>query len=447
MTDGINEREVVLTMLLEVLEGDRYSHTVLNHTLKKYQQLSKQERGFISHLFTGTVKSCLTLDAIINKYASLPVQKMKPLIRNLLRLSVYQLMFMDQVPESAICNEAVKLAKKRGFTKLSGFVNGILRGIAREGRQITYPDREQSPVSYLEMKYSMPSWLVTELLEQYPFAVIEAMLEASLKEKETTIRCNTIKTTPEELKSRLLEVGVTVEDSEYLSYAFKIKNYDYLEKLESFQQGHFTVQDVSSMLVCQVAGIHTGDYVVDLCAAPGGKALHAAQTARIVSARDLTQYKVNLIRDNITRLGVTNVDTKVWDATNLDQDIIEQADVVIADLPCSGLGVLGKKPDIKYKLTQNQHKELVQLQREILENAQKYVKPGGILLFSTCTINKDENDNNRQWILDTYPFDTVSLNEYLPNQLWGETTEQGHLQLIPGLHNTDGFYIAKFRKK
>jgi 16S rRNA (cytosine967-C5)-methyltransferase len=446
VTDNVNAREIVLDMLLEVIEGDKYSHTVLNHTLKNYQQLEKQERAFISHLFTGTVKQYLTLDYIINQFASLSVQKMKPFIRNLLRMSVYQIMYMDQVPVSAVCNEAVNLSKKRGFTKLSGFVNGVLRNVARNSVNIKYPDKLKDPTSYLEVTYSFPKWLVTELLGLYEFDTVEAMLKASLKEKETTIRCNKKKITPVELKHLLEQEGVTVEDSEYLDYAFKIKNYDYLDKLKSFQQGYFTIQDVSSMLVCEVAGIQENDFVVDVCAAPGGKALHAAETAKIVSARDLTEYKIKLIDENINRLGVTNLKIKVWDATKLDDEVIERADVVIADLPCSGLGVIGKKSDIKYKLTQNQHKELVELQRTILNIAQNYVKAGGVLLYSTCTVNKDENQGNRDWFLQNYDFKADNLDPYLPEKLKNTTSREGYLQLLQGVHNTDGFFLSKFRK-
>ncbi len=447
MTDNVNAREIVLDMLMEVIEGDKFSHTVLSHTLKKNQHLEKQERAFISRLFTGTIKIYLRLDYIINKFSTLPVGKMKPLIRNLLRMSVYQLLSMDQVPASAVCNEAVKLAKKRGFTKLSGFVNGILRNIERNKTNINYPDKEKDPVFYLEVTYSFPKWLITELISQYDFNTVEQMLSASIKEKETTIRCNRKKITPEKLKERLLQEGVTVEESEYLNYAFKLKDYDYLEKFETFGEGCFSVQDVSSMLVCEVADIREDDFVVDVCAAPGGKALHAAEKAKKVTARDLTDYKIKLIEENIIRLGFDNVETKVWDATKQDEDIINLADVVIADLPCSGWGVIGKKSDIKYKLTQNQQKELVELQRLILNIVQSYVRPGGVLIYSTCTVNKEENQGNRDWFLSHYDFEAESLNPYIPEKLQCQTTKEGYLQLLQGIHNTDGFFLSRYRKK
>lgn len=447
MTDSVNLREIALDMLVDVIENGKFSHTVLHNTLKSHRQLEKQERAFLSRLFNGTVKSYLTLDYVINQFSTLPVHKMKPLIRNLLRLSVYQLMYMDQVPVSAVCNEAVKITKKRSFSKLSGFVNGVLRNIARSVGDISFPDKEKDPVHYLTIRYSFPEWLVTELLKQYDFAVVEAMLAASLKEKETTIRCNSKKVTPGELKIILENEGITVEDSEYLEYAFKIRDYDSLDRSEAFRKGLFAIQDVSSMLVCEVAGISEDASVIDVCAAPGGKAIHAAEKAKEVSARDLTEYKIKLIEENIERLGCTNITTKVWDAAVSDITSIGQADLVIADLPCSGLGVFGKKADIKYKLTQNQHKELVSLQRSILQTVQAYVKEGGTLIFSTCTVNRDENLGNREWFLEHYDFEPVALDPHLPEVLRGNTTKEGFLQLIQGVQNTDGFFISKFRKK
>lgn len=446
MTEKANSREIVLDMLLEVIEGEKYSHTVLNQTLKKLQVLEKQERAFISRIFTGTVKRYLTLDYIINLFSSVPVKKMKPMIRNLLRLSVYQLLYMDQVPKSAVCNEAVKLAKKRGFAKLSGFVNGNLRNLIRNQETIIFPDKKLRPNEYLNVMYSVPEWLVTMLLKQYPFDTVELMLSHSLKEKETNIRCNQCKTTPDKLKELLTQEGVTVEESDYLEYAFKIKDYDYLDKLQTFQDGLFTVQDVSSMLVGQVAGIREEDFVVDVCAAPGGKTLHAAEKAKLVSARDVSEYKIHFIEENSKRLDQSNVETKVWDATVPDSTIMQKADVVIADLPCSGLGVLGKKSDIKYKLTQNQQKELIELQRKILKIVQGYVKPGGILIYSTCTVNKEENIANRDWFLEHFDFTAESLDPFLPATLLNEETKMGYLQLIQGIHNTDGFFLSRLRK-
>lgn len=447
MTKQDNGREIVLDMLLKTSRGEEFSHIVLNRTLSRYQNKTKQERAFISRLFTGTVKQYLTLDYVIEQYASLPVKKMKPFIRNLLRISVYQLLFMDSIPASAVCNEAVKLAKKRGFSRLSGFVNANLRNIARTGKNINYPDKEKDFNDYLNIRYSVPRWLVDMLLEQYDGHQVEMMLAASLREKEITIRCNRIKATPSRLKELLEGEGVTVVEHPYLKEAFVIKDFDYLEGLDTFRKGLLTVQDVSSMLVGEVAGAKEEDFVVDVCAAPGGKALHIAEKAGKVSARDLSEYKTALIKENILRLGINNVETKVWDATISDPDIISRADIVIADLPCSGLGVLGKKYDIKYKMTQKQQKELVELQRKILNVVSRYVKPNGVLIYSTCTINVKENIDNMNWFLTNYDFIPDSLDNYLPSCLYSDTTKNGYLQLLQGIHHTDGFFICKLRKK
>lgn len=446
MTKDNDSREIVLDMLLQVIEGEEFSHRVLGRVLRHDQGRSKQERAFISRLFTGTVKHYLTLDYVIDQFSSLPVRKMKPLIRNLLRLGVYQLIYMDSIPASAVCNEAVKLAKKRGFSNLSGFVNGNLRSIARMKDTIKYPDKEKDLKEYLSICYSIPIWLVTMLLDQYSADQVETMLEASLREKEITIRCNLMKTTPNELKEQLIAEGIGVLEHPYLEEAFIISDFDYLEGYKAFNDGLFTVQDVSSMLVGKVSNPGKEDFVVDVCAAPGGKTIHIAERAGRVSARDLTDYKIKLIEENINRMGLDNIATKVWDATITDPDLINKADIVIADLPCSGLGVLGKKYDIKYNLTQKQQKELVDLQRKILGVVSEYVKADGILIYSTCTVNRHENIENMEWFLANHNFTADSLDNYIPEALYSDTTKAGYLQLLQGIHPTDGFFICRMRK-
>mgnify|MGYP001151513849 CR=1 FL=1 len=442
-----NSREIVQNMLIETLEQGKFSHIVLSNTLKKYQYLRKQERAFISRVFMGSIESHITLDYIIDEFSSLPVKKMKPLIRNLLRLSVYQIFKMDQVPDSAACNEAVKIVKKGKYKRLSGFVNGVLRNIARNKDNIKFPDIKKSPSEYLSVIYSTPKWLVDQMVKQYGFETAELIFASSLEEKGVTIRCNKKKISPQQLVKQLEEEKVTWEKSDLLDYAFTISEYDYLDKLPSFNQGLFAIQDVSSMLVCEVADIKDTDYIIDVCAAPGGKAIHAAEKARFVSARDLTQEKIDYIEENILRMDFDNIKTKVWDARKKDDLSIEKADIVIADLPCSGLGILSKKPDIKYKLTKKQQSELVVLQRQMLDLVKNYVKPGGLLIYSTCTINKEENIVNRDWFLNNNKnFQAESLDEFLPKALHSETTVLGYLQLVQGIHQTDGFFLAKMRK-
>ncbi|MEE1304619.1 MAG: 16S rRNA (cytosine(967)-C(5))-methyltransferase RsmB [Agathobacter sp.] len=426
MSDSVNTRELVLQMLIEINEKHQYSHLVLRDVLSKYQYLSKQERAFITRLTEGTVEHLIELDYIIDAFSKTKVRKMKPLIRNLMRMGVYQIKYMDSIPDSAVCNESVKLAKRHKFGQLSGFVNGVLRNIARNMADMEMPED-------LSIKYSMPQWIVDKWIEDYGQSKTEEILKGFMEERPISIRTNLTRIRPQQLKKKLTEEGVTVGDLP-LEYAFVISGFDYLEALDSFAQGLFYVQDVSSMMVAEWAKVSEGDYVIDVCAAPGGKSTHVAEKlggTGMVEARDLTEYKVSLIEDNISRHELTNMKAVCMDATVFDQESVDKADVLICDLPCSGLGVLAKKTDIRYKMSKEQQEELVQLQRDILSAVHSYVKPGGTLVYSTCTININENEGNVSWILEQYP-------EF-------ELVEQK--QLFPGEISNDGFFLAKLKKR
>ena len=442
-------RELILGILLSVTRDGEYSHIALKNVLDKYQYLDKKERAFITRVTEGTLEHMIEIDYIIDQFSKVKVNKMKPVIRCIMRSAVYQLKYMDSVPDSAVCNEAVKLATKKGFSTLKGFVNGVLRNIARNLDNITYPDKTDY-VNFLSVKYSMPTWILKEWLICYAKETVETMLEDFLKEKPTTIRLNANVMSKEELVASLEKEGVHVENHPYLPYALWISSYDYLADLESFRQGAFYIQDISSMLVSHIANPKKDDYIIDVCAAPGGKALHMAELLQgtgHVEARDLTDYKVNLIRENIFRSGVKNMEAVQWDATVLNEDSVGQADIVIADLPCSGLGVIGKKTDLKYKMTKETQEELVKLQRQMLSQVSTYVKKDGILVYSTCTIHAGENMENVHWFLEQYPqFELVPIDEFLCEELKPSVQEKGCLQLIPGVHKSDGFFIAKFRK-
>lgn len=442
-------RELILGILLEVTRDGQYSHIALSNVLSKYQYLDKKERAFITRVTEGTLEHMIEIDYIINQFSNVKVNKMKPVIRCILRSAVYQLKYMDFVPDAAVCNEAVKLAEKKGFRTLKGFVNGVLRNIARNLDNITYPDKTDD-INFLSIRYSMPVWILKQWLACYDKETVEKMLEDFLKEKPTTIRCNLNIMSKEELKQSLEKEGVHVENHPYLPYALWISSYDYLADLESFREGAFYVQDISSMLVAHIADPKENDVVIDVCAAPGGKSLHIAELLHgsgQVEARDLTDYKVGLIQENIFRSGAPNIKAVKWDATVLDEASVEKADIVVADLPCSGLGVLGKKTDLKYKMTQDTQKELVLLQREILSKVQSYVKPDGTLIYSTCTIHAGENMENVHWFLKEYPqFELVPIADCLCGELKESVQEDGCLQLLPGIHKSDGFFIAKFRK-
>lgn len=449
MTKSVNPRELIVDMLLEITKNGEYSHVVIGQTLEKYQFLSKADRSFLKKVTNGTIEQMIYIDYILNHYSKVKVNKMKPMIRAILRSSVYQLYFMDRIPARAVCNEAVNLTAKRGFRNLKGFVNGILRNIVREECKEILPPKENI-TDYLSVKYSMPEWLVKEWLDSYGLKQTESMFLHFLQEKNTTIRCNNSKITSIKLKEKLLEDGVKKIIDTPLAYAFEITGYDYLTGLSSFQEGLFAVQDISSMLVAEAAGVKADDVCIDLCAAPGGKTLHVADklqgTGKVICG-DISEKKAEKIMDNAERMGFGNVAVHVWDAALQEEELEKAGDIVLADVPCSGLGVIGRKPDIKFKMCQKAMQELVPLQQKILANAAGYVKPGGVLMYSTCTVNRKENQDNVSWFLDNYPeFVTEDFSERMPEQIRG-FTDEGQLQLLPGICGTDGFFIAKLRRK
>ena len=347
----INIREIALLSIIEIMEKGKMSHLVLAQVLKKYQYLEKQDRAFLSRLVEGTIERIITLDYILNQFSSVPTEKMKPVIRNILRLSLYQILYMDGVPESAACNEAVKLAEKKGFKNLKGFVNGILRTIERRKDSIQYPDEKKEGTWYLSVFYSTPEWIIKQWIEQYGIEKARKMLEVSYKEERgISVRCNIEKRTKEEIRQMLEKEGVVVEECSYPDYALRISGYDYLEGLEAFREGFISVQDINSMMAAEKCGVKKGDFVLDVCAAPGGKSIHIAEKLNStghVEARDLSKNKVNFIQENIERSGLKNIEAVVQDALVLTEKDENRADIVIADLPCSGLGVIGKKNDIR----------------------------------------------------------------------------------------------------
>lgn len=431
MSATISERELVLETLLLITRDGEFSHIALNNILSKYQYLDKKERAFISRMVNGTLEHMIEIDYIINQFSKVKVNKMKPVIRTIIRSAVYQLKYMDSVPDSAACNEAVKLAMKKGFVNLKGFVNGVLRNISRNLETVDYPT---DAVENMSVRYSIPSWMLKGWLATYGEKTVEVIAQEFLKEKPISVRFNPNILNKLELISILEKEGVMVQEVQGIDCALYISGFDYLGALQSFGKGLFQIQDISSMLVAKWANPKSGDYVIDVCGAPGGKAIHIAELlcdTGHVEARDLTDYKVGLMQENISRSGLHNIEAVKKDALTQDKDSVGKADIVIADLPCSGMGVLGKKPDLKYKMTEEGTMELAKMQRDILGVVNVYVKPGGKLLYSTCTINRTENEDNTKWFLEK-------------NSQFTLVKEQ---QQLPGIDGGDGFYIAMFQKE
>lgn len=479
-----NPRAAALDMLLEILEKDGMSHLVLRRGLAARPEYDKQQRAFLTRLTEGTVERCLELDYIIGSYASVPVKKMKPVIRTILRMSVYQLLYMDSVPDSAVCNEAVKLAAKRGFAGLKGFVNGTLRRIAAEKDYIAYPP-EDTPEG-LSVRCSMPLWIVNRWLSAYGLEQTRVMLQAMLNERPLTVHMNLSRQKEEAILQSLENQKVQAVRHPYSREALLLYGADRLESLEAFVRGWIQPQDISSQLasslavqameqICQRAeaasavslpavSAASGSVgrlrILDVCAAPGGKSLYTADAASrlavpvTVVSRDLTEDKTALIEENRRRIGLTNMKIETRDALVFDPSWEAAADILIADLPCSGLGIMGRKNDIKYHITEEAQHDLAALQRQILSVIWRYVKPGGYLLYSTCTMNPEENEQNFCWLQENYPFRSVDITSWLPAALTASpvltgverTAEEGYFQLLPGLHDSDGFFLSALRR-
>lgn len=443
----MDQRLIILETMLYIENSDMPSEKTIRQVLDKYDHLGKQERSFIKRILEGCLERRTELDYIINYFSKTKTDKMKPVIRAILRMSVYQLKYMDSVPAPAVCSEAVKLAGRKGFTGLKGFVNGVLRTISREMDNIEYPDED---TAYgLSVRYSCPEWLADQLMSEQGTGNTKKILSQSLLPSDIYIRTNLSRTTTEELTEQLIKEGIKCLPAPYLPYALRLTDIDSVNRIDAFGHGMFQVQDIGSMLVTHISGIRKGDIVLDVCASPGGKSMHALDIldgTGYLYAFDVSDKKLEPIKENAERMHGTNYEAVRADATEYHVEYEEKADVLIADLPCSGLGVMGRRNDIKYNITPDKEASLVRLQRDILANVSRYIKKGGYLIFSTCTVHKAENEENAEWILENLPFEAVSLDEYLPEELKCDTSSKGYIQLIPGIHRSDGFFISKFRK-
>lgn len=448
----VNVREIVLNILIEYDRDGTRKPSLLKDALNKYDYLETRDKAFIKRVTDGCLERNLEIDYILDSYSKTPVKKMQPFIRSLMRMSVYQIMFMDQVPDSAACNEAVKLAAKHKFSGLKGFVNGVLRNISRNKDKIEYPDKKLNDgVDYLSVAYSTPEWLCKKWISEYGFERTEGILKFFLTARPTTVRVAGGRENPskvEELFKELSEAGVQVKKSDLLGYALELEKTDNIAFLPGFNEGRFAIMDVSSMLVAEAAGLKKGQVVIDVCAAPGGKSTHAAELVGEegkVYSRDLSERKCELISENAERLGLENVSVSVGDAKIHDEKLNGAADVLYLDVPCSGLGIIGRKNDIKHNVSPKSLEEVNRLQWDIVKSSWDYVKCGGTLIYSTCTVNRAENEDMVNRICRELPFEVVDFKENMPKQL-KDSVKDGCLQLLPGEFGTDGFFIARMRR-
>ncbi len=443
----INPREVAADALTEISKESAYNNVTLRKYLRQNGAMSRKDRAFVTECVNGTLRNIIYIDYIINHFSNTKTEKMKPFILSALRMAVYEIVFMDRVPDSAACSEAVNLVKKRGFGKLSGFVNGVLRSIVAGWKNIDMPER--GTPEYLSVKYSHPLWLIKMWLSKYDIETVEKICIADNTAPDVCICVNTNKVSREELKNRLLEQNINVRNGIYSDRALHIKGMADITQMQEFKDGLFHVQDESSMLAVDVLSPKEGEKILDVCAAPGGKSFLSAEkmnnTGKIVSC-DIHPHKVDLINMTAERLGINIIETKLRDASVINEDDFEKYDKVIVDAPCTGFGLIRKKPDIKINRTGNDIDSITVLQKQILDASIKCVKPGGILVYSTCTICRKENEANLKYILDKGGFETVNISALLPESL-REQAEDGYIQLLPGVNDTDGFFISAVRKK
>lgn len=446
----INPREVAAQALMEILTEDAYNNMTLQKILKKNGAMTSQDRGFVTEIVNGTLRNLTYIDWVINQFSKIKAEKMKPWICSVLRITIYQIGFMDKVPVSAACDEAVKLVRRKGYGALAGFTNGVLRTVSRKWNEISLPDEKKEPLEYLEIRYSHPKWLLKMWLHEYDYDFVKNLCRKNNESPDVTIACNTLKLSTEELTQKLIQEGVQVKQGHYLKNALHLSGTANLAVLESFQKGYFHVQDESSMLAVQVLDPQPGEKILDVCAAPGGKSLLAAEKMENrgqIFSRDIHMHKLHLIEETAGRLGIDIISIQQKDAAENVPEEAEQYDKVLIDAPCSGLGLIRKKPDIKRKKNGNDIDTLVEIQKRILAASADLVKEQGILVYSTCTICKKENNKNVEWFLNHYPYELCDMRTFLPKDIEQETTEKGLLQLFPHVHNTDGFFIARMRRK
>jgi 16S rRNA (cytosine967-C5)-methyltransferase len=440
-------REIALEGIYKINEEDGFSNLVVNSLLNR-SNLDKRDRSLATQLIYGVIRRRNTLDWIINKFASRKINKMTPWVRNSLRLGVYQVYYLDKIPTPVAVNETVEAAKSKCNRGAIKFINGVLRNIIRSLDKIEYPKLEKDPVQYIRYKYSQPQWLVERWVKIYGTKKAIEIAENLNKVPATVIRTNTLKTDREALIQELSEDKVDAETIALVPEAINLLKYPSIDRLKAFEEGRFQVQGLASMLVAHILAPEADDKVVDLCSAPGGKTTHLSQlmdNRGQVYAVDVHQHKLDLIHQNCDRLGIDNVETICNDGREVS--FAEKIDKVLVDAPCSGLGIMAKKPEIRWQKKPQDLVELQQLQVELLENGAKMLKDGGVLVYSTCTFTDEENiDIIREFLEDHDNFKLVDLSKDAERFGLTEYLKEGTLQLIPDEDLIEGFFIAKLLK-
>lgn len=441
-----NSRSIAFDVLLKIEQDDAYSNIALNNAIKE-NNLNHLDSSFVSALVYGVLERQITLDYILRQYSKIPIRKIELRTKIILRLGILQLLFMDKIPESAAVNESVNLAKSLKLQKSSGFINGVLRSITRAEVKYTLPDKSDK-VRYYAIKHSCPQELVRLWLNSYGEQNTEKLLNSLNGRAKICARVNTLEIDKNSLVSELSEQGVVCSDVEFLDDAIYLENTGSIENLNAYKEGLFHIQDASSQLCVSFLNPQPHQTVLDICSAPGGKAFTAAQLMNDrgkILACDMYDHKLKLIQAGAYRLGIGCISALKRDGYT-DEVSLPIADRILCDVPCSGFGILARKPEIRYK------KDIIsdslpQIQYKILENSAKYLANGGVLVYSTCTLNPEENNKNASRFLAEHP-DFYGIDLKLPSSISRAFDEQSYeITLMPHTASTDGFYIAVFGKK
>lgn len=435
-------REIAVKVLERVLYQGAYSNIVLNKFLEE-SDLSQKDRGLTTELVYGTLRRKKSIDMIISSFVK-DISLMDKNTLNIIRLAIYQMRYLDKVPSYAACNEAVEIAKQVSEQD-SKLVNGILRNFA--SKDGTYDIEFRNKIDQIAYEFSFEPWLIRMFIKQYGEKQTIDILKGLNYTPELTVRVNNLKDNYEDVYEKLEELGYTIEDGSVCPEAIYIDSGSSITKNELFAEGKITVQDESAMLIAPLLDLEDGQTVVDLCCAPGGKTTHIAELLNNtgdVKAYDLNESKLELVKENCDRLGITNVTLAQMDATKINAELISAADRVLIDVPCSGLGIIRKKPEIKWNKTRKDLKELVLVQREIMKNAWEYLKKDGIMVYSTCTLNKEENEENISWFIENNK-DAEVQSIFIGKGSNLKYDKMGTLTILPDEY-MDGFFIAKLKK-
>ena len=439
-----NSRLVAIVVLEKVLNENAYSNIVLGLELNK-SELNDKDKSLVTEIVYGTLKYKYTIDKILSSYVKKGLDKLDSFVLNILRISIYQLRFLDKVPSFAAVNEAVNLTKKKSNEGAAKLVNGVLRSYIRDTEAKYYNEKDN--IERLCFEYSFSKALVKLFIRQYGHVSTEEILKGLNHKPDVTVRANTLRLSYEEIWKKLIENGYNIEEGYVCPEAIRIIKGKNIENNLLFNEGHITVQDESAMLTAPSMDLEPNLKVLDLCSAPGGKTTHIAElmgNTGHISAFDIHKNKLSLIKENLNRIGITNTTCDVMDATVYSPNLFECADRVLMDVPCSGLGIIRKKPEIKWSKDIKNIDSILDIQRKIMDNASKYVKKGGVLVYSTCTLNKEENERNIEWFIETHPEFKIEPVFYgkLNNINY---SDKGYATILPNEY-MDGFFIAKIVK-